>query len=68
MVEIKPISYLKLTNLHNALFIESNPGPVKYGLSLLGMCKESTRLPLAPIQKQTRLKVKESMIEAGLIN
>ena len=36
---------LKLASLHNTLFIESSPGPVKYAASLLGLCKENTRLP-----------------------
>ena len=35
-----------LQPVHSAMFIESNPSPVKYAASLLGMCKPSVRLPL----------------------
>jgi len=36
----------KLTLLHNAMFYETNPVPVKYAVSLLGKCDASVRLPL----------------------
>ena len=58
---------LKLVELHQALFIESSPGPVKYAASLLNLCEEDTRLPLAPIKNSTKIKVKEAMMNAGII-
>ena len=58
---------LKLAKLHYALFVESSPGPVKYAAELLGLCSSETRLPLAPIEEETKKLVNLSMIEAGLI-
>ena len=44
--------------LHNALFVESSPGPVKYAASLLGLCSKNTRLPLSEIKDDTKKLVK----------
>ncbi len=57
----------KLAKLHHTLFIESSPGPVKYAASLIGLCKEHTRLPLSEINKETKDKVKEILIELDII-
>jgi len=58
----------KLMPLHTALFIETNPAPAKYALSLLGKCQETVRLPMAPVTEQTRGAVRQAMVHAGLIN
>ena len=58
---------LKLSSLHNALFIESSPGPVKYAASLLGLCKEDTRLPLYKIEENTKKEVKKTLEELLLL-
>ena len=58
----------KLMPLHHALFIETNPAPAKYALSVLGKCAETVRLPLAPLEEKTRTAVREAMVHAGLIN
>ena len=58
---------LKLSSLHNALFLESSPGPVKYAASLLGLCNESTRLPLSEINDDTKQKVKSCLLELQLL-
>ena len=50
-----------LQNLHSTLFIESNPSPVKYAASLLGMCKPIVRLPLVEIREETKKKVLEAL-------
>jgi len=50
-----------LQPLHNSLFIESNPSPVKYAASLLGMCKPTVRLPLVEIREETKKKVSEAL-------
>ena len=42
----------RLMPLHDALFVESNPGPVKYAAAKLGLCNGETRLPLAPIARR----------------
>ena len=58
---------LKLSSLHNALFIESSPGPVKYAASLLGLCNEKTRLPLSEINDDTKKLVKSCLQELQLL-
>jgi len=58
----------KLMPLHNNLFIEANPGPVKFAASQLGLCRDELRLPLVPIMDATRGKVLEAMRHAGLLN
>tara|TARA_A100001011_G_C14216705_1_gene802381 strand:- start:484 stop:1356 length:873 start_codon:yes stop_codon:yes gene_type:complete len=58
---------LKLSSLHNALFIESSPGPIKYAVSLLGLCKENTRLPLSNINEKTKKDVENILKELQLI-
>ncbi len=57
----------RLMPLHEALFVETNPGPVKYAVSLLGKGRAETRLPLAPITDATKERVKAAMAAAGLI-
>jgi 4-hydroxy-tetrahydrodipicolinate synthase len=58
----------KLMPLHTNLFIESNPAPVKYALSLLGRLEERLRLPMVPVSEPTRAAVRSAMVHAGLIN
>jgi len=58
----------RLLPLHDAMFVESNPGPVKYAASLLGYGTATCRLPLAPLSDASAQKVREAMVEAGLIN
>jgi 4-hydroxy-tetrahydrodipicolinate synthase len=58
----------KLMPLHMNLFIESNPAPVKYALSLLGKMDEKLRLPMVPVTEPTRVAVRSAMVHAGLIN
>ncbi|RTL50304.1 MAG: 4-hydroxy-tetrahydrodipicolinate synthase [Bradyrhizobiaceae bacterium] len=58
----------KLTPLHVNLFIESNPAPVKYALSLLGKMSDTLRLPMVPVSEPTKAAVRSAMVHAGLIN
>jgi 4-hydroxy-tetrahydrodipicolinate synthase len=58
----------RLVPLHDAMFAESNPGPVKYAASLLGHTADICRLPLAPCAEATRAKVRAAMTEVGLLN
>ena len=58
----------RLLALHDALFVETSPGPVKYGASLLGHGSEHCRLPLAPVSDGTRAQVRAAMAGAGLLN
>lgn len=57
----------RLMPLHDALFIETSPGPVKYAASLLGLCSAETRLPLAPIADSSKRAVEAAMVGAGLL-
>ena len=56
-----------LQPLHSSLFIESNPSPVKYAASLLGMCKPTVRLPLVEIRDETKKKILEALKVAKLL-
>ncbi len=57
----------RLMPLHDALFCEASPGPVKYGASLLGLCAPDTRLPLVEIHETSKAKVRVAMEKAGLL-
>ena len=57
----------RLMPLHDALFVESNPGPVKYAASKLGLCSADTRLPLAPLAPASRKRVEEALSAVGLV-
>lgn len=58
----------RLAPLHEALFIESNPAPVKYAASLLGKCTDEIRLPLTGVADSTKERVRQAMVSAGLLN
>jgi 4-hydroxy-tetrahydrodipicolinate synthase len=57
----------QLMPLHNALFVETSPGPVKYAASLLGKCSDELRLPLVPVAESTRQTVRDAMVAAGVL-
>ncbi len=57
----------RLMPLHTALFLETSPGPLKFGLSLLNKMSEELRLPLVPPGAETRSAVHYAMAHAGLI-
>jgi len=56
-----------LQPLHSSLFIESNPSPVKYAASLLGMSSPTVRLPLVEIREETKKKVSDALKVAKLL-
>jgi 4-hydroxy-tetrahydrodipicolinate synthase len=59
----------RLMPLHTALFIETNPSPVKYALSALGRMSDEVRLPLVPMSSETaKQSVRSAMAHAGLLN
>jgi 4-hydroxy-tetrahydrodipicolinate synthase len=58
----------RLIPLHDALFAETSPAPVKFAASLLGKCEATVRLPLAPIMPETQERVTRAMRSAGLLN
>jgi 4-hydroxy-tetrahydrodipicolinate synthase len=55
-----------LLPLHEALFCESNPGPVKHAAELLGLCSSETRLPLCEIAESSKQRVEAAMQAVGL--
>jgi len=57
----------QLMPLHKALFVETNPAPVKFAASLLGKCRDELRLPLVPVTEATRHAVRDAMGHAGLV-
>lgn len=58
----------RLLPLHDALFCETSPGPVKYAASLLGRGTAFCRPPMAPIAKSTATRVETAMRDVGLLN
>ncbi|MEJ1976476.1 MAG: 4-hydroxy-tetrahydrodipicolinate synthase [Acetobacteraceae bacterium] len=58
----------RLTPLHDAMFAETSPAPVKYAASLLGHGTDHCRLPMAPLGDATKARVRAAMTEVGLIN
>lgn len=58
----------RLMPLHTALFLETNPSPVKYAASLLDLCTDDVRLPLVGLKPETKEKVRTAMVSAGLLN
>ena len=56
-----------LQPVHKALFIESNPSPVKYAAKLLNLCSDEVRLPLVQVMDSTKEALKKALISAKLI-
>lgn len=59
--------HYRLLSLMEANFIESNPGPVKAALALMGLVEEQYRLPLVPVQEQTRARLRTALQDLGLL-
>jgi len=59
--------HFKLEPLNHAMFIETNPIPVKTALSMMGKIEEEFRLPLCPMSKANREKLRETLINYGLL-
>jgi len=58
----------RLIPLHEALFVETSPAPVKYACELVGQGSAKLRLPLVECTDATKKVVREAMVHAGLIN
>ncbi|MFC3124754.1 4-hydroxy-tetrahydrodipicolinate synthase [Pseudoroseomonas globiformis] len=58
----------RLTPLHDAMFCETSPGPVKFAASLLGKSSPFCRLPMAPVSDITEGRVRAALAQAGLLN
>ena len=57
----------RLMPVHEALFVESNPAPVKYAASLLGMCADEVRAPLCELAEASKTAVSDALRAAGLL-
>ena len=67
--EIKEAERLNkiLQPIHHAMFVESNPSPVKYAAKLLKLCEDDVRLPLVKVTNSTKEIVKKALHSAKLI-
>ena len=67
--EIKEAERLNevLQPVHHAMFVESNPSPVKYAAKLLGLCDDNVRLPLVTVTDKTKDIVKKALQSSKLI-
>jgi 4-hydroxy-tetrahydrodipicolinate synthase len=64
----KAIEFNKILQpLHAAMFIESNPSPVKYAASLLNMCKANVRLPLVEVKDSSKKIISEALKVAKIL-
>jgi 4-hydroxy-tetrahydrodipicolinate synthase len=56
-----------LQPIHNSMFVESNPSPVKYAASLLKLSSEDVRLPLVKVTENAKKIVKLALANANLL-
>ena len=56
----------RLAPLHDVLFAETSPGPVKFAMAVLGLCREDVRLPLVPPSAATKARIEKVLMDAGL--
>ena len=59
--------HYKLSPLHDAMFLETNPIPAKTALALMGWCTDEMRLPLCPMSEANLEKLKKALGEYGLL-
>jgi 4-hydroxy-tetrahydrodipicolinate synthase len=58
---------LRLLPLHQRLFVETNPAPVKWAMAQMGLIEAGLRLPLAPLSDKYYDTVREALSEAGIV-
>jgi 4-hydroxy-tetrahydrodipicolinate synthase len=64
--EAKAIHY-ELLDLMKIMFVESNPGPVKSALAMMGIIEENYRLPLVPLRENSRRKVRDVLMQLDTV-
>jgi 4-hydroxy-tetrahydrodipicolinate synthase len=57
----------RLAPLHRSLFLEGNPGGIKYAVSRLGRCRNEFRLPVVPVGRATEEAIDAAMAHAGIL-
>ena len=58
----------RLMPLHDVLFVETSPGPVKYAVARLGFCTTEMRLPMVPVSEATKTAVDAVLNQLGLLD
>ena len=66
IIEAKKIDNI-LQPVHDAMFVESNPSPVKFAAKLMNLCDDEVRLPLVKVTDNTQKIVRETLQSAKLI-
>jgi len=64
--EARALHY-RLLPLMETNFIESSPGPVKAAMAMMGLTEENFRLPLVPVQEKSRVRLREVLLELGVL-
>jgi 4-hydroxy-tetrahydrodipicolinate synthase len=64
--EARALHY-QLLPLMETNFIESSPGPVKAAMAMMGLLEENFRLPLVPVQEKSRVRLREVLIDLGVL-
>jgi 4-hydroxy-tetrahydrodipicolinate synthase len=64
--EARALHY-RLLPLMETNFIESSPGPVKAAMAMMGLVEENFRLPLVPIQEKSRVRLREVLLDLGVL-
>ena len=57
----------KLVPLHQSLFVEPSPAGIKYAMSLIGLCQDDVRLPIVPLQAESKERIKVAMQALNLL-
>ena len=66
LIEAKKLDNI-LQPVHDAMFIESNPSPVKFGAKLMNLCDDEVRLPLVKVTDRAKTIIKKALESAKLI-
>lgn len=64
--EARALHY-RLLPLMETNFIESSPGPVKAAMAMMGLIEENFRLPLVPVQEKSRVRLREVLLDLGVL-
>ena len=66
LIEAKKLDNI-LQPVHDAMFVESNPSPVKFGAKLMKLCDDEVRLPLVKVTDGAKTIIKKALESAKLI-
>jgi 4-hydroxy-tetrahydrodipicolinate synthase len=58
---------LRLIGLHQKLFIETSPSPVKWAMAQMGLIEPGLRLPMVPLSERSHEAVREALADAGIV-